>query len=167
MPKFVPTSSQLLGRRSSIFSRSFLDSLAAIDKEGVLPGLKTSSYAGMLSPRALREREGKRAAWYEMRDLQRRGEWVSRSEKRDLSGRANGTIDPWYACFLALELRDYALNFSLPWSAFPFSFSFFLIKKLSFICSLCVGAAAPQTMDPVTNAYAPYNVRLFGKRTTS
>ena len=37
-------------------------------------------------------------------------------EKRDLSGRANGTIDPWYGCFLGGELEDYALNFSKPWS---------------------------------------------------
>ncbi|KAI9065612.1 alpha/beta-hydrolase [Trametes sanguinea] len=36
--------------------------------------------------------------------------------KRDLSGRANGTLDPWYACDLDQELMDYANNFSLPWS---------------------------------------------------
>ncbi|TDL15661.1 alpha/beta-hydrolase [Rickenella mellea] len=35
--------------------------------------------------------------------------------KRDLSGHANGTIDPWYGCFLFGEMIDYALNFSLPW----------------------------------------------------
>jgi carboxypeptidase D len=35
---------------------------------------------------------------------------------RDLSGRTNGTIDPYYGCFLVDELMDYALNFSLPWS---------------------------------------------------
>lgn len=39
--------------------------------------------------------------------------------KRDLSGRANGTIDPWYGCFLGAEVQDYALNFSLPWSTSP------------------------------------------------
>ncbi|KLO07454.1 alpha/beta-hydrolase [Schizopora paradoxa] len=44
----------------------------------------------------------------------RRREW-----KRDLSGRANGTIDPNYGCFLSAELEDYALNFSIPWSIFP------------------------------------------------
>lgn len=36
--------------------------------------------------------------------------------KRDLSQRANGTIDPWYGCFIYDELIDYALNFSAPWS---------------------------------------------------
>ncbi|KAI0791967.1 Alpha/Beta hydrolase protein [Abortiporus biennis] len=41
-------------------------------------------------------------------------EWVK--EKRDLTGRANGTIDPWYQCLLYEEMIDYALNFSLPWS---------------------------------------------------
>lgn len=37
-------------------------------------------------------------------------------QSRDLNGRANGTIDPWYGCFLTDELYDYAVNFSLPWS---------------------------------------------------
>jgi carboxypeptidase D len=36
--------------------------------------------------------------------------------KRDLTGRANGTIDGWYGCFLYDEMLDYALNFSFPWS---------------------------------------------------
>ncbi|KAI0333871.1 alpha/beta-hydrolase [Cubamyces sp. BRFM 1775] len=36
--------------------------------------------------------------------------------KRDLSMRANGTIDPWYGCSLYGEMIDYAVNFSLPWS---------------------------------------------------
>ena len=44
----------------------------------------------------------------------RKREW--KKEKRDLSGRANGTIDPWYGCFINFELEDYALNFSVPWS---------------------------------------------------
>ena len=47
------------------------------------------------------------------REKQRRA-W--KKAKRDLSGRANGTIDPWYGCFLGDEVQDYALNFSLPWS---------------------------------------------------
>ena len=46
----------------------------------------------------------------EVRESRRR-EW-----KRDLSGRANGTINPAYGCFLSDELEDYALNFSIPWS---------------------------------------------------
>ena len=36
--------------------------------------------------------------------------------RRDLTGRANGTIDPWYDCFLFDEMVDYALNFTFPWS---------------------------------------------------
>ncbi|GBE89633.1 alpha/beta-hydrolase [Sparassis crispa] len=36
--------------------------------------------------------------------------------KRDLTGRANGTIDPWYGCFTYDAMIDYALNFSYPWS---------------------------------------------------
>ena len=39
--------------------------------------------------------------------------------KRDLSGRANGTIDPYYQCDLWGEMIDYALNFSLPWRECP------------------------------------------------
>jgi carboxypeptidase D len=41
--------------------------------------------------------------------------------KRDLTGRANGTIDGWYGCFLYDELVDYALNFSFPWTLQPHS----------------------------------------------
>ncbi|KIJ31431.1 hypothetical protein M422DRAFT_53358 [Sphaerobolus stellatus SS14] len=36
--------------------------------------------------------------------------------KRDLTGRANGTIDPTYQCFVLFELLDYAVNFTKPWS---------------------------------------------------
>ncbi|KAI0664279.1 alpha/beta-hydrolase [Cubamyces menziesii] len=48
--------------------------------------------------RAHQERDGKQAA------------------KRDLSLRANGTIDPWYGCFLFDEMVDYALNYTWPWN---------------------------------------------------
>ncbi|KAG6379584.1 Alpha/Beta hydrolase protein [Boletus reticuloceps] len=37
--------------------------------------------------------------------------------KRDLAGRANGTIDPSYECDLYTEMIDYAFNFTFPWSA--------------------------------------------------
>ncbi|KAI9568045.1 alpha beta-hydrolase [Boletus coccyginus] len=37
--------------------------------------------------------------------------------KRDLAGRANGTIDPWYQCDLYSEMVDYAINFTFPWSS--------------------------------------------------
>lgn len=36
--------------------------------------------------------------------------------KRDLSQRANGTIDPWYGCDVYDELLDYAVNFTYPWN---------------------------------------------------
>ncbi|GJJ10173.1 hypothetical protein Clacol_004399 [Clathrus columnatus] len=36
--------------------------------------------------------------------------------RRDLSGRANGTIDPFYECQLLDEVIDYALNFTEPWN---------------------------------------------------
>ncbi|OAX36451.1 alpha/beta-hydrolase [Rhizopogon vinicolor AM-OR11-026] len=36
--------------------------------------------------------------------------------KRDLAGRANGTIDPWYGCDVYDEMVDYAINFTFPWS---------------------------------------------------
>ena len=39
-----------------------------------------------------------------------------RQWRRDLAGRANGTIDPWYGCDIFDEMIDYALNFSFPWS---------------------------------------------------
>jgi len=41
----------------------------------------------------------------------KRHEW-----KRDLTGRANGTIDPWYGCLLWDEMIDYAVNFTFPWT---------------------------------------------------
>ena len=44
--------------------------------------------------------------------LARRDAW-----KRDLAGRANGTIDPYYQCDLFDEMIDYAENFTFPWSA--------------------------------------------------
>ncbi|KAJ7769354.1 alpha/beta-hydrolase [Mycena metata] len=43
---------------------------------------------------------------------ERRNSW-----KRDLAGRANGTLDPWYGCFIYDELLDYASNFSFPWTS--------------------------------------------------
>lgn len=52
--------------------------------------------------------------------LQRRTDW-----KRDLSGRANGTLDPWYGCDLFDEMRDYALNFTYPWS-----------KRILYVCAM-------------------------------
>jgi carboxypeptidase D len=55
--------------------------------------------ASVLTKRQLEQREERKRIW-----------------KRDLSGRTNGTLDPWYGCFLFDELFDYALNFTFPWS---------------------------------------------------
>ena len=53
---------------------------------------------------------------------EKRHAWLAKKnsilQDRDLSGRANGSIDPWYGCFLSTELQDYALNFSMPWSTY-------------------------------------------------
>lgn len=49
------------------------------------------------------------------REKRKRG-LAHREWKRDLSGRANGTIDPWYGCDLFDYVVDYALNFTYPWS---------------------------------------------------
>ena len=57
--------------------------------------------------------------------VQRRDELAKRLERnppkrglssRDLTGRPNGTIDPFYGCDLLGEAALYALNFSIPWS---------------------------------------------------
>lgn len=89
-------------------------------------------------------RRGPQYARFEREREERRHAWIAERvpsaghlfHPRDLSGRPNGTIDPFYGCFLGDEIEDYALNFSLPWSA-----------------------AAPETVDDVTNAFAPLNVR--------
>lgn len=68
------------------------------------------------------------------KDLQKRDlvrEEKRQQWKRDLSGRGNGTLDSWYACFLLTELYgkfihfnqrcvltlglDYMINFTVPW----------------------------------------------------
>ena len=71
---------------------------------------------GIVRRDTLPRREEKQARKHKKR------EWLAKKnsllQNRDLSGRANGTIDPWYGCFLNSEVQDYALNFSLPWSEF-------------------------------------------------
>ena len=63
----------------------------------------------------------------------RRREWIREKKNkmiaRDLTGRANGTIDPYYGCYLSLEIQDYALNFSMPWSEPKFTFFFFQLHS--------------------------------------
>ena len=55
----------------------------------------------------------KRADVLERRE-EARSQW-----KRDMTGRPNGTIDPWYGCDVWQEMWDYAFNFTFPWSTFP------------------------------------------------
>ncbi|KAJ3890728.1 alpha beta-hydrolase [Lentinula edodes] len=45
---------------------------------------------------------------------ERHQDWVR--SKRDLTGRANGTIDSRYGCDLLDEFIDYAINFTFPWT---------------------------------------------------
>ncbi|RXW22148.1 hypothetical protein EST38_g3708 [Candolleomyces aberdarensis] len=53
----------------------------------------------------------------ELKGLHRRDRDLRRELwKRDLSDRVNGTIDPWYGCFLWDMAMDYALNFTYPWN---------------------------------------------------
>ncbi|KAJ7606535.1 Alpha/Beta hydrolase protein, partial [Mycena rosella] len=46
-----------------------------------------------------------------VRREERRESW-----KRSIAGRPNGTLDPYYGCFLFNEMWDYAFNFSYPWT---------------------------------------------------
>ncbi|PIL29186.1 hypothetical protein GSI_09235 [Ganoderma sinense ZZ0214-1] len=55
----------------------------------------------------------KRADVFERRE-EARSQW-----KRDLTGRPNGTIDPWYGCDVWQEMWDYAFNFTFPWKNGP------------------------------------------------
>ncbi|KLO07455.1 alpha/beta-hydrolase [Schizopora paradoxa] len=68
---------------------------------------------------------------HELEREEKRHQW--KTQKRDLSGRPNGTIDPWYGCFLTDEVIDYALNFSMPWNL------------------------TPETIDASLHLYSPFN----------
>ncbi|KAL0059396.1 hypothetical protein AAF712_013837 [Marasmius tenuissimus] len=57
-------------------------------------------------------RSGSRIIKREIENAKR--EWLN--SKRDLSGRVNGTIDPWYGCIILEEYMDYAMNFTYPWT---------------------------------------------------
>lgn len=63
----------------------------------------------------LRKRESEDALLEHSERLRARDVW-----KRDLAGRANGTIDPWYLCDLYSEMIEYALNFTFPWCTYAF-----------------------------------------------
>ncbi|KAI0954566.1 hypothetical protein AcW1_006420 [Taiwanofungus camphoratus] len=51
-----------------------------------------------------------------VRARHRSGHLRREQAKRDLAGRANGTIDPWYGCFIYDAVVEYALNYTFPWS---------------------------------------------------
>jgi carboxypeptidase D len=84
---------------SSLFQGAGRTRPRTLTKEAFRSALaRTSQSSSSLSKRELAVRAEKREAW-----------------KRDLSQRANGTIDPFYQCFLLFELLDYAVNFTTPW----------------------------------------------------
>ncbi|PSR78208.1 hypothetical protein PHLCEN_2v7540 [Hermanssonia centrifuga] len=69
--------------------------------------------------------------WHE-ENIRKRDTW-----KRDLSGRSNSSIDPWYGCFVWDEMVDYAVNFTYPWSTYIFATS-----------ELCKTFDAPDALNP-------------------
>lgn len=64
--------------------------------------------------------------------------------KRDLTNLPNGTLHPYYGCFLFDELWDYATNFSFPWS------EYFIIRNILFIPSFLNHVSASQTKAHLT-----------------
>ena len=100
----------------------------------------------------------------ESREIRRRS-WIESKRsvtKRDLTGRANGTIDPFYGCFLTDELEDYALNFSVPWSesidSLDVSMSFFLTRL--FITR--EGLSSEVVIEDLDD-FGPFNVRYCNR----
>lgn len=95
----------------------------------------------------LRKREPEDGLLEHSERLRARDTW-----KRGLSGRANGTIDPWYQCDLYTEMIEYALNFTFPWCTYTFI-------SIPFGCSLenAFGVAAGQDFDyyDVPDALSP------------
>ncbi|EIW58500.1 alpha/beta-hydrolase [Trametes versicolor FP-101664 SS1] len=85
-------------------------------------------------------RNAKRSAKIEQRDSVA----VGAAKKRDLSGRANGTIDPWYGCDIYDEMIDYAVNFSAPWNAAHDNFNGFDVYQV------------PDALDPEANMDASF-----------
>ncbi|KAF8524846.1 alpha/beta-hydrolase [Hysterangium stoloniferum] len=97
---FPPLRPNSLPTDGGAFQGPFRGRTRGLAKEALHSALAaTSQPASSLSKRELALRAERRASW-----------------KRDLSQRANGTIDPFYQCFLFIELIDYAVNFTVPWS---------------------------------------------------
>ncbi|KAI0352156.1 alpha/beta-hydrolase [Trametes cingulata] len=97
-------------------------------------GGKSVSFTSRFNPRTRAQRRlqarevlrhAKRAAKIEQTDSTAVG-----VQKRDLSGRANGTIDPWYGCDIYDEMIDYAVNFSFPWSVHHDNFNGFDVYQV-------------------------------------
>ncbi|KAJ7243916.1 alpha/beta-hydrolase [Mycena haematopus] len=92
-------------------------------QDGHFPTLKDPSFGsifgstgkarGKLSLKTLAKQHGlyQASSSVSKRQLARREAW-----KRDLSNRPNGTLDPYYGCFIYDELLDYATNFTFPWT---------------------------------------------------
>lgn len=92
----------------------------------LLPNSRSSdnetTFASLRSPKSLTKKAFKAAlarASVPENSLSKR-EFYEREErktrlKRNLIGRPNGTIDPFYECFVLFELIDYAVNFTSPW----------------------------------------------------
>ncbi|OJT09780.1 Vitellogenic carboxypeptidase [Trametes pubescens] len=85
-------------------------------------------------------RNAKRSARIEQRDSVA----AAAAKKRDLSGRANGTIDPWYGCDIYDEMIDYAVNFSAPWNVAHDNFNGFDVYQV------------PDALDPEANMDASF-----------
>ncbi|KAJ7778367.1 alpha/beta-hydrolase [Mycena metata] len=92
-------------------------------QNGHFPTLKDETFgasssaslsSSSLALESLVKRVGQRsqATRVERRELMNRRE----SWKRDLAGRPNGTIDPFYGCSILDELYDYAANYTFPWT---------------------------------------------------
>ncbi|TFK46518.1 alpha/beta-hydrolase [Heliocybe sulcata] len=74
-----------------------------LNRQSLLTAIADRYAASKSKKLSKRDREMRRELW--------------KTEKRDLSGRANGTLDPWYGCDLFTEMLEYAINFTYPWSA--------------------------------------------------
>ncbi|KAJ7354412.1 alpha/beta-hydrolase [Mycena albidolilacea] len=88
----------------SVLSQSLLDPTE--DRARTLRETASARFTELHGRDAL----SKRSDFHERREAEHQ-QW-----KRDLLGRANGTIDPFYGCFLLDELVDYAVNFTFPWT---------------------------------------------------
>ena len=87
-------------------------------QNGKFPTLKFQPGAG--TPRIFKRQESLLTqVWDRYQISKKRGAEIRREWKRDLSLRANGTIDPYYGCSLLREVLDYAVNYTYPWNEFP------------------------------------------------